>query len=198
MLPPNPGHFIVTLVYFFINVAVIPAGYPSLSHLLCWILSGLLRNLVPKSTVLVCNLGVVLDFPPVSNQIHYKRHLKNISRLRPSLTDSVAETLIHAFITSHLDYCNVFAELSCLGSHPNLALAAHHPHHNPSSLACSQSCIKYKSSTSPINPSMPWHPSTCLTFSTPSPHPWTYSPLIWIREPMVTGYSVWQPPTTSP
>lgn len=33
-------------------------------------------------------------------------HLKIISRLQPPLTDSVAETLIHAFVTTQLDYCN--------------------------------------------------------------------------------------------
>ena len=60
----------------------------------------------------VRNLGVIFD-PSLSFQTHIKsvtksafHHLKNISRLRSSLSDSVAETLIHAFITSRLDYCN--------------------------------------------------------------------------------------------
>ncbi|CAL8272783.1 unnamed protein product [Merluccius merluccius] len=44
-------------------------------------------------------------------------HLNNISRLLPSLTDSMAETLIHAFITSHLDCCN-----GVLSRVPNRAL----------------------------------------------------------------------------
>ncbi len=33
-------------------------------------------------------------------------HLKNISKLRPMLSMSNAETLIHLFMTSRLDYCN--------------------------------------------------------------------------------------------
>ncbi len=33
-------------------------------------------------------------------------HLKNISKLQPMLSMSNAETLIHAFMTSRLDYCN--------------------------------------------------------------------------------------------
>ncbi len=33
-------------------------------------------------------------------------HLKNISKLRPMLSMSNAEMLIHAFMTSRLDYCS--------------------------------------------------------------------------------------------
>eukprot|EP00064_Thunnus_orientalis_P007132 superscaffoldBa00000777_g7151 len=60
----------------------------------------------------VRNLGVILD-PTLLFQSHIKSitictfyRLKNISIFQPSLSDSMAETLIHAFITSHLDYCN--------------------------------------------------------------------------------------------
>lgn len=33
-------------------------------------------------------------------------HLMNISQLCPSLTDSAAETLIHAFVSTWMDHCN--------------------------------------------------------------------------------------------
>lgn len=59
----------------------------------------------------VCNLGVL--FYPQTFDAHIKRiseiafcHLRNIARLRPFLSFADAKRLIHAFITSRLDYCN--------------------------------------------------------------------------------------------
>ncbi|XP_071761460.2 uncharacterized protein LOC139916471 [Centroberyx gerrardi] len=60
----------------------------------------------------VTNLGVRFD-PHLTFHDHIKHlcktsfyHLKNISKLRPTLTLSDAEKLVHAFISSRLDYCN--------------------------------------------------------------------------------------------
>uniref|UniRef100_A0AAV2LSV1 Maturase K n=1 Tax=Knipowitschia caucasica TaxID=637954 RepID=A0AAV2LSV1_KNICA len=60
----------------------------------------------------VTNLGVKFD-PHLSfaNHIHHICktsffHLRNISKLRSSLSLPAAEKLVHAFVSSRLDYCN--------------------------------------------------------------------------------------------
>uniref|UniRef100_A0A8C1CZ15 Reverse transcriptase domain-containing protein n=1 Tax=Cyprinus carpio carpio TaxID=630221 RepID=A0A8C1CZ15_CYPCA len=65
-----------------------------------------------NSSSSVRNLGVLFD-SNLSLESHVSSicktaffHLKNISKLRPMLSMSNAEMLIHAFMTSRLDYCN--------------------------------------------------------------------------------------------
>ncbi|XP_034017384.1 uncharacterized protein LOC117502434 [Thalassophryne amazonica] len=62
----------------------------------------------------VTNLGVKFN-PQLSFDAHVTSicktsffHLQNISRLRPSLSIPAAEKLVHAFVSSRLDYCNTF------------------------------------------------------------------------------------------
>ncbi len=59
----------------------------------------------------VRNLGVLFDNLSFDSHVSsiFKTaffHLKSISKLRPMLSMSNAEMLIHAFMTSRLDYCN--------------------------------------------------------------------------------------------
>ncbi|KAL1258994.1 hypothetical protein QQF64_009571, partial [Cirrhinus molitorella] len=65
-----------------------------------------------NSSSSVRNLGVLFD-SSLSFENHISSicktaffHLKNIVKLRPMLSKSNAETLIHAFMTSRIDYCN--------------------------------------------------------------------------------------------
>ncbi len=74
----------------------------------CLILDGCSVNSLSS----VRNLGVLFD-SNLSFKKHFSSicktaffHLKNISKLQPMLSMSNAETLIHVFMTSRLDYCN--------------------------------------------------------------------------------------------
>ncbi|TKS65387.1 hypothetical protein D9C73_028345 [Collichthys lucidus] len=60
----------------------------------------------------VTNLGVRFD-PHLTFETHIKHlckisfyHLRNIAKLRPNLTLPDCEKLVHAFVSSRLDYCN--------------------------------------------------------------------------------------------
>ncbi len=66
----------------------------------------------PVPSSLVKNLGVILD-SNLSFENHISNvtktaffHLRNIAKLRNMLSVSDAEKLVHAFMTSRLDYCN--------------------------------------------------------------------------------------------
>ena len=69
-------------------------------------------NTVVASTPFCRNLGVMFDnhstmtkhVSSVCRSAHF--HLRNISKIRPLLTDDATAQLIHALITSRLDYCN--------------------------------------------------------------------------------------------
>ncbi len=58
------------------------------------------------------NLGVVLDSKlSLENHVSHVTktaffHLRNITKLQDMLSVSDAEKLVHAFMTSRLDYCN--------------------------------------------------------------------------------------------
>ena len=84
-------------------------------------------------------------------------HLKNIARLRPSLSFSAAETLIHASITLWSDYCNSVFLMSSTNSSTSRILSAsclltrqpHHPYLAP------QPMMDHLQSPSPLQPHRP-------------------------------------------
>jgi len=62
----------------------------------------------PQSQTLVLKWTIILNF-----EAHIKHlcktsffHLRNMAKLRPMLTFPDAEKLVHAFVSSRLDYCN--------------------------------------------------------------------------------------------
>ncbi|XP_071350987.1 uncharacterized protein [Trachinotus anak] len=71
-----------------------------------------LDDITLASSATVRNLGVIFD-QDLSFTSHIKQvsrtaffHLRNIAKIRPILCLKDAEKLVHAFVTSRLDYCN--------------------------------------------------------------------------------------------
>lgn len=91
------------------------AGPKALRHQI----NSLLNPLSVKPCDNVINVGVILDadlnfqkhISSISKTAFY--HLRNISKVRSFLSQSDSEKLVHAFISSQLDYCNgLFAGLA--------------------------------------------------------------------------------------
>ena len=71
-----------------------------------------LDGITLASSSTVKNLGVVFD-QDLSFNVHIKQisrtaffHLRNIAKIRRIVSQADAEKLVHAFVTSRLDYCN--------------------------------------------------------------------------------------------
>ena len=82
-----------------------------------------LDGITLASSTTVRNLGVIFD-QDLSFNSHIKQtsrtaffHLRNITKIRCILSKTDAEKLIHAFVTSRLDYCN-----SLLSGCPNKSI----------------------------------------------------------------------------
>ena len=82
-----------------------------------------LDGITLASSTTVRNLGVIFD-QDLSFNSHIKQtsrtaffHLRNVTKIRRILSKTDAEKLIHAFVTSRLDYCN-----SLLSGCPNKSI----------------------------------------------------------------------------
>ncbi len=67
-----------------------------------------LNDITLASSTTARNLGVIFDLNTHIKQTSRTAffHLCNIAKIRPILSQKDAEKLVHAFVTSRLDYCN--------------------------------------------------------------------------------------------
>ena len=106
------------------------------------------EQILPKSSAR--NLGVIFD--ECCNMVEhvnkiYKTsyyHLRNISKIRKYLTEETKEILVHAFVSSKLDYCN--------------SLLYGHPKHMISSLQSVQNTTKKFDHITPVLIQLHWLP----------------------------------------
>lgn len=87
-------------------------GTPALTSNIPTSYSCEIAGLHIKTSTSVKNVGVIFD-STLSFQSHIKSvtksaffHLRRISQLRPFISSKDAETVIHAFVSSRIDYCN--------------------------------------------------------------------------------------------
>ncbi|XP_034541124.1 uncharacterized protein LOC117814108, partial [Notolabrus celidotus] len=106
------------------------------------------------------NLGVLFDqdlsfnsqIQQISRSAYF--HLRNISKIRHFLSQSDAEKLVHAFVTSRLDYCN-----SLLSGCPNKSLKILQLVQNAAARVLTRT--RKREHISPVLASLHWLPIKC-------------------------------------
>ena len=116
-----------------------------------------LDGITLASSTTVRNLGVIFD-QDMSFNSHIKQisrtaffHLRNISKIRHILSQQDAEKIIHAFVTSRLDYCN-----SLLSGCPNRSIKTLQLVQNAAARVLTKT--KKRDHISPILASLHWLP----------------------------------------
>ena len=82
------------------------------AHASCQVRSGSVGDESVAASQSASSLGVIFD-ERMSFHAHVSSicrssfyHLRNLSRIRKYFTKESAEVVVHAFVTSQLDYCN--------------------------------------------------------------------------------------------
>jgi len=135
-------------------------------------------------------LGVLLD-SALNFALHVRRpsgksfyHLRQMNTVRKSLTEDVATTMVHAFVTSRVDYCNI---ASAVWAQPMSSL-----YRTCSTLQLEPYCVsahhhwRSRSTTLAARSAENWIQSVCRSNRTNIPH-WTVLTGVWISQS-------WSPP----